>query len=180
MAKGHFVVAAGPRGARPHGSFSDRVLQWGDLVTMDFGAVLNGYVADMTRTVGIGEVDPKLVEIYHIVEEARKRAVSAVSSNATGCEVDEAARSYIASKDWGDHFTHSTGHGIGLELHELPVVGKLNGEKLPERAVVTIEPGIYVEGLGGVRIEDDVIVRSGGAEVITAASPTALRLLSPA
>ncbi|NLE25857.1 MAG: M24 family metallopeptidase, partial [Clostridiaceae bacterium] len=146
----------------------------------DFGAVLDGYVSDMTRTVGLGEPDPKLVEIYHIVEEARKRAVAAVSSSATGREVDAAARDYIASKGWADCFTHSTGHGIGLELHELPVVSRLNGEQLPAGAVVTIEPGVYVEGLGGVRIEDDVIVHPDGGEVITGASPTELRVLCPA
>jgi len=180
MAKGHFVTASGPRGARPHGVFSDRVLERGDFITMDFGAVLDGYVSDMTRTVALGEPDPKLAEIYHIVEEARKRAVAAVSSAATGRDVDSAARDFIASKGWGDHFTHSTGHGIGLELHELPVVNRLNEEKLPVGAVVTIEPGIYVEGLGGVRIEDDVIVLADGCEVITSASPTDLRLLFPA
>lgn len=180
MAKGHFVVASGPRGARPHGVFTDRVLQRGDFVTMDFGAVLDGYYSDITRTVGIGDVDSRLIELYHIVDEARKRAIAAVSANATGQEVDWAARNYIASKGWGDCFTHSTGHGIGLELHELPVVNRLNGRKLPVGAVVTVEPGIYVEGLGGVRIEDDVIVHSDSGEVITAASSTELRLLSPA
>lgn len=179
-AKGHFVVASGPRGARPHGVFSDRQIQRGDFITMDFGAVLDGYFSDMTRTVAVGEPDPKLAEIYSIVEEARKRAVAAVSSSATGREVDAAARDFIASKGWGDCFTHSTGHGIGLELHELPVVSRLNGEKLPAGAVVTIEPGVYSEGLGGVRIEDDVIVHPEGAEVITGASPTELRVLCPA
>lgn len=180
MAKGHFVVASGPRGARPHGVFSDRVLQEGDFITMDFGAVCEGYFSDMTRTVGIGRVDPKLLEIYSVVEEARRRAVAAISSSVTGQEADEVARSYIRSKGWGEAFTHSTGHGIGLELHELPVVSRLNGEKLPANSVVTVEPGIYVEGLGGVRIEDDVIVHPDGCEVITSASSTELRLLSPA
>ena len=177
LAKGHFVVASGPRGARPHGVFSDRVLQDGDLVTMDFGAVWEGYVSDITRTVAIGRVDPKLAEIYQVVLEANRRAVEAVSARATGREVDEAARSYIRSRGWGEHFTHSTGHGIGLELHELPVVNRLNGGLLPAGSVITIEPGIYVEGLGGVRIEDDVIVLDHGAEVITAASSTELRIL---
>ena len=180
MAKGHFVVASGPRGARPHGVFSDRILERGDFITMDFGAVCEGYVSDMTRTVGLGEVDPKLIEIYNIVEEARRRTVATISSSVTGQEADEVARSYIRSKGWGDAFTHSTGHGIGLELHELPVVSRLNGEKLPSGSVVTVEPGIYVEGLGGVRIEDDVIVLPDGCEVITSASSTELRLLSPA
>lgn len=179
-AKGHFVVASGPRGARPHGVFSNRTLERGDFITMDFGAVVDGYYSDMTRTVALGEPDPKLTEIYHIVEEARKRAVAAVSPQASGADADRAARDYIASKGWGDCFTHSTGHGIGLELHELPAVSRLNGEKLSPGAVVTIEPGIYVEGLGGVRIEDDVIVTQEGCEVITGASPTGLRILSPA
>ncbi len=178
--KGHFVVASGPRGARPHGVFSDRPLEWGDLITMDFGAVLDGYYSDMTRTVALGDPDPKLAEIYHTVEEARRRAVAAVSPMATGSDVDRTAREYIASKGWGDCFTHSTGHGIGLELHELPMVNRLNEEKLAPGSVITIEPGIYVEGLGGVRIEDDAIVTKEGCEVITAASPTELRILSPA
>lgn len=180
LAKGHFVVASGPRGARPHGVFTDRKIRTGDLVTMDFGAVYKGYVSDMTRTVALGKADPKLVEIYHIVEEARKRAVAAASSRLTGRELDGVARDYIASKGWGDHFTHSTGHGIGLELHELPNVNRLNDRKLPSRAVVTIEPGVYVEGLGGVRVEDDVIIWEDRCEVITGASPTEFRELSPA
>lgn len=180
LAKGHFVVASGARGARPHGVFTDRKIRLGDLVTMDFGAVYEGYVSDMTRTVALGRPDPKLTEIYHIVEEARLRAVAAASSKLTGREVDRAARDYIASMGWGDCFTHSTGHGIGLELHELPNVNRLNEEKLPRGAVVTIEPGIYVESLGGVRIEDDVIIWEDGCEVITGASPTAYRELSPA
>ncbi|MGI6783306.1 MAG: M24 family metallopeptidase [Aminivibrio sp.] len=179
-AKGHFVVASGPRGARPHGVFTNRVLERGDFITLDFGAVVDGYFSDITRTAALGEPDPKLAEIYHIVEEARKRAVAAVSSRVSGGDVDRTAREYITSKGWGDCFTHSTGHGIGLELHELPVVSRLNNEKLPAGAVVTIEPGIYVEGLGGVRIEDDVIVTEEGCEVITKASPTELRVLSPA
>ena len=180
MAKGHFVVASGPRGARPHGIFPDRVVQPGDFITMDFGAVYNGYVSDMTRTVGVGDVDPKLVEIYHIVREAHDRAIAAVSPDATGSDVDEAARSLIRGRGYGEFFSHSTGHGIGLELHELPVVNRMNGEKLPVGSVVTVEPGIYIDGLGGVRIEDDVIVTPHGAEVITSASGTELRLLSPA
>lgn len=180
MAKGHFVVASGPRGARPHGIFSDRVVQPGDFITMDFGAVYNGYVSDMTRTVGVGDVAPKLVEIYHIVREAHDRAIAVVSPDATGRDVDEAARSLIRGRGYGEFFSHSTGHGIGLELHELPVVNRMNGEKLPVGSVVTVEPGIYIDGLGGVRIEDDVIVTPHGAEVITSASGTELRLLSPA
>ena len=173
-------MASGPRGARPHGVFSDRPLEWGDLITMDVGAVLDGYYSDMTRTVALGDPDTKLAEIYHIVEEARRRAVAAVSPIATGSDVDRTAREYIASKGWGGCFTHSTGHGIGLELHELPMVNRLNKEKLAPGSVITIEPGIYVEGLGGVRIEDDAIVTKEGCEVITAASPTELRILSPA
>lgn len=178
--KGHFVVASGPRGARPHGVFSDRILQPGDFITMDFGAVYNGYFSDMTRTVGLGDVDPKLIEIYRIVLEAHDRAIAAVSPDATGRSVDEAARSVVRAHGYGEYFTHSTGHGIGLELHELPVLNRLNDEKLPVGSVVTVEPGIYIEGLGGVRIEDDVIVTPEGAEVITSISGTELRLLSPA
>ena len=120
----------------------------------------------------------KLTEIYHIVEEARKRAWQPYLPGPAGMWTER--RGLYASKGWGDCFTHSTGHGIGLELHELPVVNRLNNEKLPAGAVVTIEPGIYVEGLGGVRIEDDVIVTQEGCEVITGASPTGLRILSPA
>lgn len=167
--KGHFVVASGIRGQKPHGVFTDKKIEDGDFITFDFGAVYEGYVSDITRTIGIGNVSSELKKIYEIVYEAQKKTIYSASSKLTGAEIDNIAREYIESKGYGEYFTHSTGHGIGLEIHELPMVNITNKETLPVNSVVTIEPGIYIPDIGGVRIEDDVIIKEDGCEVMSSA-----------
>lgn len=167
--KGHFVVASGLRGARPHGVFTDKKIEDGDFITLDFGAVYQGYVSDITRTVGVGRVNPKLAAIYEIVLEAQLKTLEAASAKLTGAELDAVARNHIEAAGYGQYFTHGTGHGIGLEIHEMPAASRHNPSNLPENSVVTIEPGVYIPGLGGVRIEDDIIVLADGCEVITSA-----------
>ena len=178
LAKGHFVVASGVRGARPHGVFSGKVIETGDFVTFDFGAFYKGYVSDMTRTVCVGHAPARMAELYSVVLEAQRRALAAFAApgGATGASVDRAAREHIASCGLGDRFTHSTGHGIGLEIHELPVLNAMNEERLPPGSTVTVEPGVYIEGLGGVRIEDSVLVEDAGCEVLTGAPKELLEL----
>ena len=167
LSKGHFVVASGTRGQRPHGVFSDKVITNGDFITIDFGAVYKGYFSDITRTVAVGPVDERLAEIYRIVYEANEIGICAANNNVTGRELDRKVREHISSKGYGQYFTHSTGHGIGLELHEFPNVNFNNEEFLPVNSVVTIEPGIYLPGIGGIRIEDDVVITENGCEVLT-------------
>jgi len=167
LAKGHFVVASGKRGQRPHGVFSNKVIENGDLVTIDFGAVYKGYYSDITRTVGVGKVDTRMMEIYEVVYEANKIGIELAKDRITGRDLDREVRDFIASKGFGDYFTHSTGHGIGLELHEFPNVNSQNSAVLPVNSIVTIEPGIYIPDLGGVRIEDDIVVKEDGCEVLT-------------
>lgn len=161
------IVASGARSALPHGVASEKVIEEGDLVTLDFGAVYQGYVSDLTRTVAIGEPHPKLREIYGICLEAQKRGVAHIKAGMTGREADALCREYIASHGYGDHFGHSTGHGIGLEIHEGPTLSPRNETILQAGMIVTVEPGIYIPGLGGVRIEDDVLIKEDGNEVLS-------------
>ena len=165
--KGHFVVASGKRGERPHGVFTDKKVEDGDFITFDFGAVYKGYVSDITRTIGIGNVDEKLTEIYEIVLSAQKKGIENVNATFTGETLDSMVRKVIEDQGYGEFFTHSTGHGIGLEIHEFPNINHTNKENLPLNSVFTIEPGIYYPGLGGVRIEDNVILKESGCEVLT-------------
>lgn len=177
LVKGHFVVASGPRGARPHGVFSNRVIEDGDLVTLDFGAVVDGYVSDMTRTLGFGDVPPEMRGVYETVREANARALAVVSAQRTGAEIEALVRAFLTERGHGAGILHAPGHGIGLELHEQPALAAANAEKLPAGSVVTIEPGVYLPGLGGVRIEDAVVVTEEGCEVLTSGSPRELRIL---
>jgi Xaa-Pro aminopeptidase len=161
------IVASGPRSALPHGVASDRVLEKGDLVTLDFGAVYEGYCSDITRTIVLGKPNERQREIYEIVLHAQQTALEAVRPGVTGREVDKVARDIITERGYGEQFGHSTGHGIGLEIHEAPTLS-VNGETvLQSGMVVTVEPGIYLPGFGGVRIEDDVVVTEQGKEVLT-------------
>lgn len=178
LVKGHFVVASGPRGARPHGVFSNRLVEDGDMVTLDFGAVVDGYVSDVTRTLGFGAVPAETREIYAVVLEANARAIAATSAQKTGAELEKLTRDFLTEHGYGKGILHAPGHGIGLELHELPAIGETNTERLPAGAVITIEPGVYIPGLGGVRIEDAVAVTEDGCEVLTHDSPKELRILT--
>lgn len=162
-----FIVASGPRSAMPHGVATNRVLQPGDLVTMDFGAVLEGYHSDITRTVVVGEPSAKQVEIYRIVLEAQEAGLSAIKGDIAASEVDKASRNIISSYGYGDNFGHSTGHGVGLMIHENPRLSAKSEQVLKPGMVVTVEPGIYITGWGGVRIEDMAVVEEGGCRVLT-------------
>lgn len=162
------IVAAGPRSALPHARASAQVIQQGDLLLFDFGATSGGYVSDITRTFIVGRApDGRQQEIHDIVREANGSASAAVRAGMRGRDADALARDYIERRGFGAAFGHSTGHGIGLEIHESPRLAKTAEAPLPAGAVVTIEPGIYLEGWGGVRIEDDVLVSADRAVVLT-------------
>jgi len=158
------IVASGARSALPHGVASSKVIETGDFVTLDFGAYYKGYVSDMTRTVSVGEPDAELKKIYDIVLEAQLRGVNGIKAGITGKEADALTRDYITEKGYGEYYGHSTGHGIGLEVHEGPGLSFRSDLVLEPNMIVTCEPGIYIPNLGGVRIEDDLIVKNGGNE----------------
>lgn len=161
------IVASGHRSALPHGVASDKVIETGDFVTLDYGAYYNGYVSDITRTIAVGEPDAKLKEIYDIVFEAQARGMAGIKPGMTGKEADALTRDYITEKGYGEYFGHSTGHGIGLEVHEGPGLSVKSDIILEPGMVVTCEPGIYIPGLGGVRIEDDTIITDTHNESLT-------------
>lgn len=161
------IVASGYRSAMPHGVASDKLIEQGDFVTLDFGCYYNGYVSDMTRTVSVGEPLPQLKEIYDIVLEAQLKVLEEAKAGMTGIEVDSVARDLISSYGYGDYFGHSNGHGIGLEIHEGPNTSQKASKKLVPGNVITNEPGIYLDGIGGVRIEDDLIITETGNKILT-------------
>lgn len=161
------IVASGVRSALPHGVATDKVIEVGDFVTLDFGAVYNGYISDTTRTVAVGEPSEQLKEIYQVVLDAQLLALEKIKPGMTGKEADAIARDYIASKGYGEAFGHSLGHGIGLEVHEGPGLSFRSDVVLEPGMVITIEPGIYLPNIGGVRIEDDALVTENGLEKLT-------------
>ncbi|WP_432813981.1 M24 family metallopeptidase [Sporosarcina aquimarina] len=161
------IVASGVRGALPHGVATDKKIETGELVTLDYGALYNGYISDITRTVAVGEPSEKMREIYEITLAAQKLAVEGIKPGMTGIQADAIARDYIASKGYGDAFGHSTGHGIGLEVHEAPGLSFRSETVLEPNMTVTAEPGIYLPGIGGVRIEDDLVITENGCERLT-------------
>lgn len=171
------IVASGVRSAMPHGVASEKQIGTGELVTLDFGAIYQGYCSDMTRTVMVGEPTARQREIYAIVLEAEKRGVAATRAGINGKELDEVCRGYIREKGFAEAFGHSTGHGVGRYIHEGPRLS-VRGEKeiLKPGMVVTIEPGIYLSGWGGVRIEDMVLVLENGCESLSH-SPRELLIL---
>lgn len=162
------IVASGPNGAIPHHVPGQRVLRRGDLVTIDCGALVGGYHADMTRTVAIGPVTRWQQEIYDVTAAAQEAGVAAAVVGAAAAAVDAAARSVIGEAGHGDHFGHGVGHGVGLAIHEAPWIDAGRAGTLRERVAVTIEPGIYLPGAGGVRIEDTLVVRAGAGAAETA------------
>lgn len=161
------IVASGPRSALPHARSSSRTLEQGDFLLMDFGAEVDGYCSDITRTVVMGKADEEQRALYEIVREANALASSGVHAGMTGRDADAIARHYIDRAGFGELFGHSLGHGIGLEVHEAPRLARTAEAGLPEGAVVTIEPGVYRPGWGGVRIEDDVVLDADGPHILT-------------
>ena len=168
------IVASGARSALPHGIASEKRLEKGDLVTMDFGAVYQGYCSDITRTVVLGQPTPKQLEIYRIVLAAQLEAIKTVGSGTPAREVDRAAREVIRTAGYGDYFGHGAGHGLGLYIHEDPRISHKDATILQKGMTVTIEPGIYLPDWGGVRIEDTVAVEDGGCELLTKSPKTEL------
>jgi Xaa-Pro aminopeptidase len=161
------IVASGYRSALPHGVATDKVIEKGEFVTLDFGAYYKGYCSDITRTVAVGEVSDELKKIYDIVLQAQLRGMAGIKPGMKGREADALTRDYIIEQGYGDYFGHSTGHGIGLEVHEGPALSVRSDVVLEPGMVVTVEPGIYIAGLGGVRIEDDTVVTKDGNESLT-------------
>ncbi len=161
------IVASGPNSAMPHAQPTDRKLTKGDFLTFDIGAQWKGYASDFTRTVVIGKSSTKHREIYSIVHDAHQRAMDGVKAGVPASNIDKLARSYISEKGYGSYFGHSLGHGVGLNVHEAPSLSSKAKEKLPAGTVVTIEPGIYLPGWGGVRIEDLVVVTKEGVRILS-------------
>lgn len=162
------IVASGKRSALPHGVASDKRVAEGDFVTMDFGALYQGYCSDITRTVIVGEANEKQREIYDIVLTAQKQTIAMIKPGMTGQEADAIAREFIETAGYGKYFGHGTGHGIGLDIHEGPRLSFKNGETILQPGmVVTVEPGIYIPDFGGVRIEDDIVITETGCRRLT-------------
>ena len=161
------IVASGPRSALPHARASTRAIALGDFLLLDFGATFLGYCSDITRTVVVGRSSERQREVYAAVLCANERARSGVRAGMRGCDADALARTVLEGAGLGEAFGHSLGHGIGLEVHEAPRLSRVAETMLQSGAVVTIEPGAYVPEWGGVRIEDDVVLREGGSELLT-------------
>jgi len=173
------IVASGPNSALPHARPTSRRLEAGDLVVLDFGGVLDGYCVDLTRMAAVGSPTASAMALYEGVREANASAVRAVRPGVPASDIDRAARAVLEAKNLGEAFRHATGHGLGLEVHEAPRLARPDSEpqeRLEEGMVFTIEPGAYVEGIGGVRLEDDVLVTPGGCEVLTKAPHDLLRV----
>ncbi|RQW77584.1 MAG: aminopeptidase P family protein [Geobacter sp.] len=162
-----FIVASGSRGALPHGKASDKIIQSGELVTIDFGAIYEGYHSDETVTVAVGTPDNRQKEIYSTVKEAHDMAMEAVRPGISLKELDDVARRFIEERGYGAYFGHGLGHGVGLEVHEKPTVSFRSDQRAEEGMVFTIEPGIYIPGWGGVRIEDTVVVTMDGCRPLS-------------
>jgi Xaa-Pro aminopeptidase len=160
------IVASGARGALPHGRASAKKIKRGELVTLDFGCIADGYHSDLTRTVAVGKPSAEARKVYQTVLDAQRRAIDAARSGIIAKDLDAVARSYITEKGYGRYFTHSLGHGLGLQIHESPKISSQNATRIERGFVVTIEPGIYIPRSLGVRIEDDVVIRDEGCDVL--------------
>lgn len=161
------IVAAGPNGSRPHAVPGDRVVDTGMFITMDFGCKVEGYCSDMTRTVALGQPTEEMEAVYSAVLAAQKAGINAARAGVTGREVDEAARRVLREAGYGKYFTHSFGHSLGIDIHESPNASPSESRALPAGAVISAEPGIYLPGRFGVRIEDVLILKENGCEDIT-------------
>ena len=166
------IVASGHRSALPHGAPTDKVVEVGDFVTFDFGALYQGYHSDTTRTVVMGMANSWHRELYTVVQEAQYRGMKAAKPGITGKELDAEIRAYVESRGYGKYFNHGLGHGVGLEIHELPNINSRGDIVLQEGMVFSIEPGVYIQGRGGVRIEDTVVLTREGARSLTSLKKT--------
>ena len=162
------IVASGPNAAKPHARPSERRVERGELVVIDFGCIIEGYCSDMTRTVSVGDPGPDARRVWDVVRESQQAGRAAVRAGADCAAVDAACRDVIAAAGWADAFVHGTGHGVGLEIHEAPRVAASARDTLEPGSVVTVEPGVYLPGVGGARIEDTVVVTRGGSDPLTA------------
>jgi len=161
------IVASGARAALPHGRASDKLLEIGDFITFDFGARVGGYHSDLTRTVVLGPATDRHREVYQTVLDAQLAALAALRPGMTGKEADQVARDVITARGYGENFGHGLGHGLGRQVHDGGGMSQRIDLTLEAGMVMTVEPGVYLEGWGGVRIEDDVVIRDGGAEILT-------------
>ena len=162
-----FIVASGERGALPHGRPTERLLKAGEFVTFDFGACCNGYNSDETVTVAVGKPDSRLLEVYRVVKEAHDLALAEIRPGIGCSSLDNIARSHIESCGYGGYFGHGLGHGVGLEIHEMPTLSGRSLQSVEEGMIITVEPGVYIPGLGGVRIEDMVLVTADGCRILS-------------
>lgn len=163
------IVVSGPNGSMPHGVPSEKKIQEGEFVTMDFGCIYHGYCSDMTRTVAVGHVTEEMDKVYHTVLSAQLAGIAAAHAGVTGQEIDGAARKVITDAGYGQYFGHSFGHGVGVEIHETPNASPAYPAALPAGAVISAEPGIYIPGKFGVRIEDVIVLREDHCDIITKA-----------
>ncbi len=161
------IVASGPRGALPHGVASDRKMKKGDLVTVDYGGIYNGYQSDQTVTFCLGKPNARQREVYNVVREAHDAAIEKLAPGVKASDVDKTARDIIAAAGFGQYFGHGLGHGVGLETHEGPTLNPRTRDVLEEGNVVTVEPGVYIPGWGGVRIEDMALITGNGYRLLT-------------
>ncbi|GMA70640.1 Xaa-Pro dipeptidase [Leuconostoc litchii] len=162
------IVASGYRSALPHGEATEKVIQSGELVTIDFGYYVDDYTSDVTRTIAVGDINDELKNIYAVVKQANENAVAVVKPGISGSEIDKVARDYIIDHGYGEQYNHGGGHGVGLDIHEGPSISPRSSDEMQAGHLLTIEPGIYIPNQGGVRIEDDVIVTADGYENLTA------------
>lgn len=170
------IVASGVRSSLPHGAPTDKIINSGDLLTLDYGCVYNGYCSDMTRTVVVGKADGKQKEIYNVVLEAQSEALLHIRAGVLGKDVDKVARDIISDAGYGDYFGHGLGHGVGLLVHEEPRLSQLGETPLEVNMVVTDEPGIYIPDFGGVRIEDLIVVGKDGPIVLSKSTKELIEL----